>query len=145
MTFEAVTAWCEYVVKGWEWDPGGAYSSPVAVVRMGSALFLLTLSHHSPAGWVVSIGTNSPEARTPESLGPGSTLEAVVALLGAPTFETYECTLYAKFPAVPRLVLRFVGSDFVNTCGVPELDSVPKDLRVSWVYFARPSDSGAPN
>ena len=102
MSVSEVLARCPGAVPIWEFEEGVPY--PSLAVRLGAALFVVSFDNAQASAPSFRISTKDRLARTAEGLGPQSTLGALKAALGPPTFQHEECAIFALFDSQPGVV-----------------------------------------
>ena len=109
MSVSDVLARCPAAVPIWEFEEGVAY--PSLAVRFNGAVSVVSFDSAQPSAPSFRISTTDPLARTAEGLGPHSTLGALKAVLGPPSFQHAECAIFALFDSQPGVVwvLEFPG------------------------------------
>ena len=131
---------CKELLPLWHRD-NGQYV-PALAVRLGKALLLLDASGTNTDAVVVRI-TALSGARTPEGIGPGSSLADVRRTYGVPTWRRDQCAVDAIFDSHPGLVVHTTfpenGSD-AYTCedirrfGTgDDFSHFPRGATVGWI------------
>ncbi|MEP7002343.1 MAG: hypothetical protein ABI969_17775 [bacterium] len=89
----------------WDWGDEGI-PEPVLLVRFGAMEVRITLDSTLPDSRVRSLLSSDVAARTPEGVGPGSSVTELQRTYGKPTYVEAECAVFATFKGTPGISFR---------------------------------------
>jgi hypothetical protein len=129
---------CPELLHGWDWGDEGV-PAPAVAVRLCDAVVTAELDSTLATSRVRAVTVEHGSARTPEGLGPGSTLGEMTRAWGAPRLIEGECVIEAAFPGREGLVWRLSIPGRPNCAQVGEIaranaaDRLPPETMVSRV------------
>lgn len=139
MPLAEAAAACTQRVVGWDWG-AEAIPEPAFAVRVGPSVVVAVLTDTLPTARIYRLVTYSTAARTSVGAHVGMSIDSLVTLYGAVTFDEYECGLFANFASLKHMGFALtLPSSPAPDCGslVPKKGRLPISSRVSRIQIAQ--------